>query len=883
MHGVGRVCNFLFSLLLISGFVLTGVSADQDAVLKDTLNDITNETEIVTDSIPSDRLTAEPTVTVSVSPEEPGTPNLTDTTTPVPTDTSAEVTPTPEPTPKETVMNTVTSEKTEKPEPTETTTPVPSETKIIISSITELMTDNGSFSAILQAEDRIAGQESFRPIDWSQVKSHGKSPVNPAFLQYQNRTKKAGTNKAKVLEDSSVDSESFTVIELIDGTTMPVSLEGDVPPPLDFSYTQGLEMESDSTSYPATYDLRGYGKVSSVKDQGVAGACWAFATIASLESTLLPGESWDFSENNMKNRLNSTNVDGYDRESIDGGNEWISSAYLTRWSGPVLESDDPYQALGNASPSGLPVYKHIQNVYFLPQRSSATDNDNIKNALMNYGAVKASIYWDSLFYNSTSHAFNNYLTSSLTNHAITIVGWDDSYSRTNFKYQPAGDGAFIVKNSWGTGWGDSGYFYISYYDGTIGNRTVVFTGERITNYDRIYSYDPLGWVGSYGYGTPSAYYANVFTAQSAETLNAIGTYQTYPGSYTARVYLDPVGGPINASGFVAETTWSDSLLGYRTIDIPDVALRQGQKYSVVIFASTPGWNFPVPMENPEAYYSSHATANAGESYISSSGVTWTDMTSAMSNTNVCIKGYTQMNSKIEVFRNGLWVTDYNGNYAWDGPATDRATYLGQAGDVPVIGDWDGDGTDGIGVFRNGLWVIDYNGNYAWDGPVTDRATYLGQAGDVPVIGDWDGDGTDEIGVSRNGLWVTDYNGNYAWDGPVTDRATYLGQAGDVPVIGDWNGDGKDETGVFRNGLWVTDYNGNYAWDGPSIDRAVWLGQTGDVPLAGDWNGDGSDNIGVFRNGLWVIDFNGNYQWDGPVTDRVAWLGQTGDIPVVEKW
>jgi|GEM_PF-1562139 len=244
---------------------------------------------------------------------------------------------------------------------------------------------------------------------------------------------------------------------------------------------------------------------------------------------------------------------------------------------------------------------------------------------------------------------------------------------------------------------------------------------------------------------------------------------------------------------------------------------------------------------------------------------------------------TTTTQRIGIFRDGLWVLDYNGNYVWDGPGIDRVACIGQARDIAVIGDWNGDGTDKIGIFRDGLWVLDYNGNYVWDGPGIDRVACIGQAGDIAVIGDWNGDGTDKIGIFRDGLWVLDYNGNYVWDGPGIDRVACIGQAGDIAVIGDWNGDGTDKIGIFRDGLWVLDYNGNYVWDGPGIDRVACIGQARDIAVIGDWNGDGTDKIGIFRDGLWVLDYNGNYVWDGPEIDRVTFIGQAGDVPVVGDW
>jgi len=191
--------------------------------------------------------------------------------------------------------------------------------------------------------------------------------------------------------------------------------------------------------------------------------------------------------------------------------------------------------------------------------------------------------------------------------------------------------------------------------------------------------------------------------------------------------------------------------------------------------------------------------------------------------------------------------------------------------------------DKIGVFRNGPWYIDYNGNREWDPDSGDVSFWFGTNGDLPIAGDWNGDGIDEIGVFRNGPWYLDYNGNRLWDPDSGDVSFWFGTSGDLPIAGDWNEDGKDEIGVFRNGPWYLDYNGNREWDPASGDVSFWFGTSGDAPLAGDWNSDGIDEIGVFRNGPWYLDYNGNREWDPASGDVSFWFGTSGDRPVEGRW
>ncbi len=93
---------------------------------------------------------------------------------------------------------------------------------------------------------------------------------------------------------------------------------------------------TQTAAAPVAYDLRSAGKLSPVRDQGRYGTCWAFASLASLKSSLLPGAANDFSENNMANRS------GFALGYGAGGNSYMAAAYLLRWAGPVSEADDPY-------------------------------------------------------------------------------------------------------------------------------------------------------------------------------------------------------------------------------------------------------------------------------------------------------------------------------------------------------------------------------------------------------------------------------------------------------------------------------------------------------------------------------------------------------------
>ena len=239
---------------------------------------------------------------------------------------------------------------------------------------------------------------------------------------------------------------------------------------------------------PTKFDLRDKIDIK-VENQQTFGLCWNFASLKSLETNLalVKGENYDFSESHI-DYITSKEMSGNYRILHDGGNFEDMIKYSNLNKGFVLEETVPlddyeeyeYNTFYNTKSEDITVVKDVKFPSFTKSEFNESQVDEkfkefqatIKTHIMNYGSVYAGIMAPDFGKNYYFKDIDD-INLSRGGHAVSIVGWDDNYSKENFKSptgkQPEKNGAYIALNSWGESWGENGYFYISYEDISVHN------------------------------------------------------------------------------------------------------------------------------------------------------------------------------------------------------------------------------------------------------------------------------------------------------------------------------------------------------------------------------------------------------------------------------
>ncbi len=402
---------------------------------------------------------------------------------------------------------------------------------------------------------------------------------------------------------------------------------------------------------PSSYDLRDYHMVTPVKSQGSNGNCWAFSSLASLESCILKatGATYDLSEENMKDLMAKFSSYGCQIETNTGGYDRMGHSYLASWLGPVNETQDPYIVGEVLSPVMNSIF-HVQNILFLT-RTNYTDNDEIKRAIMSYGAVSTSIHMyqssdGTDLYRKGSNLYW-YRTDKSANHAVAIVGWDDNYSKDNFKTTPPGDGAWIIKNSWGTGSGDKGYYHVSYYDTKLAQlnspyTTYVFLFNESIKYDKNYQYDVSGRTDFFLNESNTVWYKNRFTATDNEWLTAVSTYFEKNTAWDLSIYVNDVLRHVQ-SGTATPSYSTIELSSFIPLAIGDVFevefkittdKEAGVPISEEIIASG------VPINKKMFYENISFISYDGENWADLYGLEWAYSSHSYATQVACIKAFT---------------------------------------------------------------------------------------------------------------------------------------------------------------------------------------------------------------------------------------------------
>jgi C1A family cysteine protease len=380
---------------------------------------------------------------------------------------------------------------------------------------------------------------------------------------------------------------------------------------------------------PMRFDWRELGKVTPVKDQGNCGSCYAFASLANLESSVLVagGEEYDLSENNVKECDWWATEVGFG--SCNGGNYNMVASFLSQ-KGSVLEVCDPYV------PSNVPCRDDCPYVLTLLGWSAISaaeipDPEVLKAYLFSSGPLFTAMNatqgsgWPSEFWHYDGSYTLYYDGPGNVDHAVLIVGWDDTLSHAG------GQGAWIVKNSYGTSWGgtcgygtEHGYFTIAYGSANIGEYTsTVYDWQGYDANGIVLCHDEGGFMGSaMGFGDIVAWGMCRFVPTENMVVRRV-EFWTTDATTDVDIYMyDEFSGGTVSNLLSSDINNSFGEMGYHSVELPTpFMVNSGDDIFVVVRFTNASYIYPIALDP-------YGVTSPEHCFVSSDGSDWTDITTA---------------------------------------------------------------------------------------------------------------------------------------------------------------------------------------------------------------------------------------------------------------
>ncbi len=413
---------------------------------------------------------------------------------------------------------------------------------------------------------------------------------------------------------------------------------------------------------------------TSPKNQFQTGLCWDFASISTVEANARKKGlgTLDLSEAHLAYSLvadtysnNDDKKGKYNTTVADGGKIVYAPTYYFNGYGQLNENELSFTSSLTNDTNDLKkitssTYKKGRSIitldnYYLDNFNSSgactnSDISTIKANIMKNGAVLGQMYMDQDLFKDVNE--NYYISkesdAEFTNHAITIIGWDDTVSKSKFN-NATRDGAWIIKNSWGTDWSDDGFFYISYDDEHICTLTANYEVSNSNNYEYTYKSSDL-------VGVPlltlknNMYIASKFTKQELNNKELINRISFTVGeNMTYKVYISKDNTLNDKTKWIELTTGTSSLYGIKSVDLENIEIEDD--FTIILEVNIPSSKISSIFTTCDYYDDNdYLTFNTNQNFISSNGTSWDDMT----NINGSIKCqpniyvYTKQSPKIDI-------------------------------------------------------------------------------------------------------------------------------------------------------------------------------------------------------------------------------------------